>query len=113
MANAKGRAPNAAEDPQLLKCTFKTTEGLKLDQNLECVAHNAASELGIGSIPEDNDFRFVDWYPEADRAPCCGYHCQTCPGGLGETADPYYCANDSPVRDFLAEGISKLSVDMP
>jgi hypothetical protein len=60
--------------------------------------HTAAAELGIGQIPEDNDFRFVDWYPGPDRYPCCGYHCQTCPGGLGEDADPYYCANNSPVR---------------
>jgi hypothetical protein len=84
-----------------------------------------------GAIPEDNDFRFVDWTPDASRAPCCGYHCQTCPGGLiGEkevdgaeevddyeelddyevkdddkevdgAGNPYYCANQSPVRISL------------
>jgi hypothetical protein len=100
MSNAKGRQPTQAEHQELLKCTWKTKEGLEMDQNLECVVHKTAAELGIGQIPEDNDFRFVDWYPDSSRYPCCGYHCQTCPGGLGEDADPYYCANKSPVRHF-------------
>jgi hypothetical protein len=98
LENAKGRAPTAAELKQLVKFTFKTDEGLQLDQNLQCVVHKAAGELGIGQIPEDSDFRFVDWYPDNRRSPCCGYHCQTCPGGLPEDASPYYCAKNSPVR---------------
>ena len=57
-----------------------------------CAQHSCCA----GEIPEDNDFQFVDWYPDSSRYPCCGYHCQTCPGGLGENADPYYCANNSP-----------------
>ena len=32
-----------------------------MGNNLECVVHKAAAELGIGEIPEDNDFRFADW----------------------------------------------------
>ena len=64
------------------------------------------TQCSAGEIPEDNDFRFVDWFPEpvgADdgRFPCCGYHCQLCPGGLGENGDPYFCANNSPVRTLL------------
>jgi hypothetical protein len=70
-----------------------------MDQNLECVVRNAAADLGIGEIPRDNDFRFVDCYPNNDRAPCCGYHYnETCPGGLGEEAEPI-TGNNSPVRD--------------
>ena len=51
-------------------------------------------------VPEDQDFRFVDWYPDEHRSSCCGYHCQKCPGGLSKDAEPYFCANDSPVRRF-------------
>ena len=32
-----------------------------MGNNLECVVHRGAAELGIGEIPEDNDFRFADW----------------------------------------------------
>ena len=37
-----------------------------MGQNLECVVHKAAAELGIGEIPEDNDFRFADWCAASD-----------------------------------------------
>ena len=48
-ANAKGRAPTDAEAEQLLKCTFQSKAGLEMDQNMECVVHKAAAELGIGA----------------------------------------------------------------
>ena len=45
----------------LAKCTWNTEQGQKMGNNLECVVHRGAAELGIGEIPEDNDFRFADW----------------------------------------------------
>ena len=59
--NAKGREPNDKEAAVLAGCTWQTPQGKAFGQNLECVVHRGAAELGIGEIPEDNDFRFVDW----------------------------------------------------
>jgi hypothetical protein len=47
---SKGRQPTDSEAEQLLECTFKTSDGLKMDQNLECVVTKAASDLNIGAI---------------------------------------------------------------
>jgi hypothetical protein len=68
--NAKGRAPNEKEDAALAKCTWQSKAGRAMGQNLECVVHRGAAELGIGEIPEDNDFRFVDWCVRSLHGKC-------------------------------------------
>jgi hypothetical protein len=96
--NSKGRSPDEAEEAELAKCPWTSQSGFEMGKNLQCVVHRGAAELGIGEIPEDNDFRFVDWKPDSSRYPCCGYHCQTCAGNDNE--DPYYCPNSPAGTSF-------------
>ena len=49
LANAKGRAPNEAEDAQLAQCVWRSAAGAALGQQLEGVVHTAAAKLGIGA----------------------------------------------------------------
>lgn len=50
LTNSKGRPPTEAEEEQFFdKCTFTSADGRKLGQNLECLVHDQATELGIGA----------------------------------------------------------------